>query len=136
MGRSRIVENSRGGFVSGSISVRTLCSESEHALTPPAFGALAILFFAVVFSQPKKAPSDVPLKGKIADMDLPGTTLFVTSIVLLFVALEFGGTQYAWSSYRVILCFIFSGLCMAAFVILQWYLGEKYAHTSAERESH
>jgi len=58
-------------------------------------------------------------------MDLPGTTLFVTSTVLLFVALEFGGNRYAWKSYHVLLCFVFSGLCLVAFIILQWYLGEK-----------
>lgn len=70
------------------------------------------------------------------DMDLPGTTLFVTSIVLLFIALEFGGTKYAWSNFRVILCFFFSALCMAGFVVLQWYLGEKYVRKDYEEFSH
>jgi hypothetical protein len=86
---------------------------------------LAVLFFLLVFSEPKRAPSESSLKEKIIKMDLPGTTLFVTSIVLLFVALELGGNQYAWKSFRVLLCFIFSGVCLAAFIILQWYLGEK-----------
>ncbi|KAJ4296762.1 hypothetical protein N0V90_006810 [Kalmusia sp. IMI 367209] len=54
---------------------------------------MALLFFIIVFSEPKRAPSDCTLKEKIVKMDLPGTTLFVTSIVLLFVALEFGGNR-------------------------------------------
>lgn len=58
-------------------------------------------------------------------MDLPGTTLFVTSIVLLFVALELGGDRYTWKNYRVLLCFILSGLCLVAFVMLQRSLGHK-----------
>jgi hypothetical protein len=91
------------------------------------------VFFLFVFSESKRTPSDRSLKERLVEIDFPGTTLFVTSIVLLFIGLEIGGNRYSWKSYRVLLCFIFSVLCLAAFIVLQWRLGEKYVFLGVMR---
>ncbi|KAF2797223.1 MFS general substrate transporter [Melanomma pulvis-pyrius CBS 109.77] len=88
------------------------------------FGFIALVAFCVAFREPKREPSSLRLRAKLAKMDLGGTVLFVTGIVLLFVALQLGGSEFAWTNGRVLICLILSGLCLLAFVFVQRYLGD------------
>jgi hypothetical protein len=66
----------------------------------------------------------VPFGAKIAQLDIPGNTLFIASIICLLLALQWGGVTYAWSSWRIILLFVLFGLLLAAFVVVQVFMGE------------
>ena len=70
-------------------------------------------------------PSELTFKQKLVEMDLPGTTLFVSSMTSLFLALQWGGTDYPWSNSKVWGLILGSGLLFAAFIALQIYLGER-----------
>lgn len=62
-------------------------------------------------------------------MDLGGTILFISSMVCLFLALQWGGLEYPWSSSRVWGLILGFGLLMIAFVALQLHLGDEYAES-------
>ncbi|KAK5108519.1 hypothetical protein LTR62_008259 [Meristemomyces frigidus] len=58
-------------------------------------------------------------------LDLIGTTIFVPCVICLLLALQWGGTTYAWSDYRIIICFTFFAILVLIFVAVQWYSGDK-----------
>ena len=57
-------------------------------------------------------------------MDLPGTALFLPAIVCILIALQWGGTIYAWRSWRIILLLTVGGILLVCFVVLQFFRGE------------
>lgn len=65
----------------------------------------------------------MPLSGKLAQLDSGSMALFVPSIVCLILALQWGGSQYQWSSWRIIVLFVVSFCLLAAFASLQWRNG-------------
>ncbi|ROW00329.1 hypothetical protein VMCG_07322 [Cytospora schulzeri] len=58
-------------------------------------------------------------------LDPLGFIAFVPSIVCVLLALEWGGTTYAWNSGQIIALFIVFGVTLLAFVGIQTWLGEK-----------
>jgi hypothetical protein len=52
-------------------------------------------------------------------LDPVGTLFFLPSIVCLLLALQWGGTSYAWSSWRIILLLTLFGACLVAFIVVQ-----------------
>ncbi|KAF2871372.1 MFS general substrate transporter [Massariosphaeria phaeospora] len=89
------------------------------------FGFAAVIAILFLYREPKRPDSDLDAREKLANIDVGGTVLFVTSIVMLFIALQIGGTDFAWTNIRVLICFIISGICLAGFGFLQWRLGER-----------
>ena len=92
-----------------------------------AFGALSILLMVFGFRQPKRQRSGLSFKEKVVRMDLGGTVLFISSIICLFLGLEWGGTDVPWSNSKAWGMLLGFGLLMSAFIALQLYMGEKYA---------
>ena len=76
--------------------------------------------------EPKREPLQLTRREKIVRLDLGGTTLFVGSIVCLFLALQWGGNNLPWSHSRIWGLLLGSGLLIIAFIILQYRMGEKY----------
>ncbi|CAG8971355.1 hypothetical protein HYALB_00005974 [Hymenoscyphus albidus] len=89
------------------------------------FGAIAAIIFFLGFKSPVMKPSTLTFKEKLMEMDVPGTVLFVTSMTTLFLALQWGGSDYPWSNSKVWGLLLGSGLLFSAFLALQTYLGEK-----------
>jgi uncharacterized membrane protein (DUF485 family) len=65
-------------------------------------------------------------KEKIIKMDLGGTVLFISSIICLFLALQWGGNEVPWSDSKTWGLILGFGLLMIAFIVLQLRMGEKY----------
>ncbi|KAL9056772.1 MAG: hypothetical protein Q9162_002743 [Coniocarpon cinnabarinum] len=85
--------------------------------------AMAIVFFL------RLPPHNSPFKGKtplqmFLMLDPLGVVLFLGSIISLFIALQWGGTTYAWSNGRIIGLFVVFGLALIAFCLEQWWGGE------------
>ncbi len=60
-----------------------------------------------------------------SNLDPIGTTIFVPCVICLLLALQWGGTTYAWSNYRIIVCLVFFATMLLTFVAVQWFLENK-----------
>ncbi|KAE8350912.1 major facilitator superfamily domain-containing protein [Aspergillus coremiiformis] len=84
--------------------------------------ALFILFF---FQAPKSVKDKTGLKNQVRQLDIPGTILFMPSIICVLLALQWGGTMYAWSNARIIALFVVFGILLIAFLGVQWWQQDK-----------
>jgi hypothetical protein len=66
----------------------------------------------------------LPLKTKLRRLDYVGATLIFGAICCLLLAIQWGGTTYAWSSSRIIGLFVGLGVLLTTFTVLQWRLGD------------
>ncbi|CEO58354.1 hypothetical protein PMG11_03084 [Penicillium brasilianum] len=80
---------------------------------------LAMLFF---FLRVPHTPQPCSWKRQILRLDPLGSFLFLPSVICFLLALQWGGTTYAWNSGRIIALFVLSGVLMIAFVIVQIWL--------------
>ena len=88
-------------------------------------GAVTFLFIAVFFSSPhREAQAKLTWKEKIGQMDLLGTGIFVPAVVCLLLALQWGGSEYEWNSWRIIMLLVFFGVLILAFLGVQLWKGE------------
>ncbi|KAJ4012845.1 hypothetical protein NW752_006116 [Fusarium irregulare] len=82
-------------------------------------GAVASVFLFFFHTMSKKKHESVPALEHITRLDPLGTFFFVPSMVCLILALQWGGSTYAWSSWRLIVLFVIFGLTLIAFAIVQ-----------------
>jgi MFS family permease len=90
--------------------------------------ALLVIFFILQPFPPVKP--DMPIVERLKNLDLLGEFFIIPSIVSLLLALQWGGTMYAWSNGRIIVLFVVFGLCAIAFVAVE-VLTQKTATISA-----
>jgi len=62
------------------------------------------------------------LRQKIAKLDLLGELFLFPSIICLLLALQWGGTTYAWSNGRIIALFVLFAVLLIAFVLVQIFM--------------
>ena len=81
---------------------------------------IAILLFTLKIPMPpsKKTPS---ISQQFQELDPIGTACFLPSIICLLLALQWGGSTYAWSDGRIIALFVVFGVLLLAFIGVQWW---------------
>ncbi|KAF2173022.1 hypothetical protein M409DRAFT_62654 [Zasmidium cellare ATCC 36951] len=90
----------------------------------------AIAAVVVVFCLPpdnKKDPDrfkDNTWLQIAAKFDPLGIAIFVPSIICLLLALTWGGQQYSWSNWRVILVLVIFGVGIIVWAVQQWFAGD------------
>jgi len=62
------------------------------------------------------------LKARLSTFDIGGQALFLLGMILLILALTWGGATYAWDSAHVIAPFIIGGLLACAFICWQYLM--------------
>ncbi|KAJ7896628.1 MFS transporter [Mycena olivaceomarginata] len=92
-------------------------------------GGLTLFIIALIFKTPNSADHKAPavpltLRQRIELFDPWGTLTFVPAIVSLLLALQWGGSKYAWKSGRIIALFVVFGVLITAFIALQIQQGE------------
>lgn len=88
-----------------------------------AFSALAAVLF---FDSPaKKEILRVGTTEKIRQMDLSGAMVLISSVVCLFLALEWGGSTLPWNAPRIIGLFVGFGLLLLVFIAMQVRAGSE-----------
>lgn len=88
-------------------------------------GAVTILIIAIFFKSPKRtAQSQLTWREQLGSMDPIGTAIFLPAIVCVLLALQWGGTMYAWSNGRIIALFIIFGILAAIWVGVQIWQGD------------
>ncbi|KAL4794555.1 major facilitator superfamily domain-containing protein [Aspergillus venezuelensis] len=80
-------------------------------------GGSTLLVVTSLFKNPathKITPQ--PALQNLKQLKIPSLAIFTGFIVCLLLALQWGGTTYPWSSARVILCLVLSGVFIAIFL--------------------
>ena len=103
------------------ISLKSLMT--ERTVVPiGAVAVIGILIFLHVDQELEKAAGGI--MDQIMSFDPIGNALFVSAVICLLLALQWGGTTYDWSSGRIIALFVLFGVLFVAFVAVQFWLGE------------
>ncbi|KAJ5211939.1 uncharacterized protein N7498_003585 [Penicillium cinerascens] len=84
------------------------------------FGLVTAVFIIIFFKSPNTSSNNTStFLQRLQMMDLEGTTLFVPGVVCLLLALQWGGTTYAWQSGHIIALFSVFGILAFCFVWVQ-----------------
>lgn len=91
----------------------TLCSQDSPS---DKRGRIFMVFF---WNPPVRKSQSAPLFEHIKRLDPLGTFFFIPSVVCLLLALQWGGSSYAWANWRIILLFVLFGVLGFAFAAVQ-----------------
>ena len=80
----------------------------------------------IIFFHPERRTVSGSFLHRIVDLDLTGNFLLITAVIMLLLALQWGGTTYPWNSATVI--GLLTGAGVEIFVFLGW---QKYRGESA-----
>jgi hypothetical protein len=86
----------------------------------------AVSLVAITFLLKPQPASDpgLTIKQKIAKLDLLGEICLFPCVICLLLALQWGGTTYAWNEWRIIVLFVFFAVLLVAFVAVQILMPE------------
>lgn len=105
-----------GPLIGGAFTERATWRWCFYMNLPIGVVAFAFLF---IFEFPKNTIEPLSNKQKLVRLDPLGTFFFVPSIVCLLLALQWGGSTYAWSNWRIIILFVFFAIGAVAFAVVQ-----------------
>ncbi|KAH6654694.1 major facilitator superfamily domain-containing protein [Truncatella angustata] len=88
-------------------------------------GAVSMLIVVLFLHLSPPQQADLPLKQKLLRMDPIGNLLFAPSIISLLLALQWGGSDYAWSNARIIALLVLFGVLLALWIWTQSWQKEK-----------
>ncbi|KAI5247677.1 MFS general substrate transporter [Aureobasidium subglaciale] len=80
-------------------------------------GAITVLFLFFFFNPPKQDLNTTPAR-KMAALDLIGLFLFAPATVMMLLALQWGGLEYAWGSATII--GLFAGAVVLTCIFALW----------------
>lgn len=83
---------------------------------------MPIVFLHIPNEVRKESPA-VVLRNIHHHLDLLGFALFAPSIVMLLLALQFGGNQFTWNSSQVIGLFCGAGITFIAWMVWNYHKG-------------
>ena len=89
------------------------------------FGAISIITVACFFKPPKRKSTGLTTKEKILEIDLLGALFLICAIVCLLLALQWGGSKYAWKDSKVWGCLLGFALFIAVFIVQQFRRGDR-----------
>jgi hypothetical protein len=87
-------------------------------------GGVTFAFLVLFFHPPARVSDSTTLAQKLAKLDLFGALLFIPSIIMILLALQWGGTQYVWKSATIIGLFLGGGGLIAIFMAWQGFKGD------------
>ncbi|KAJ5502678.1 Major facilitator superfamily domain general substrate transporter [Penicillium fimorum] len=89
------------------------------------FGAVTFLFVLFFFQTPKAIMKKSTFKEQLKELDLVGSLFFLPAIISLLLALQWGGTKYAWGSGRIVGLFVVFGVLGLVFIGIQIWAGDR-----------
>ncbi|GFP57151.1 hypothetical protein ACSS6W_004262 [Trichoderma asperelloides] len=82
-------------------------------------GGVVMIIVAAFLKIPKQESTKLPWKDKILGLDPLGTLCLVPSVICLVLALQWGGSIYAWNSARIIALLTLMSILFIAFIAIQ-----------------
>ena len=85
-------------------------------------GAFTLIFIILFYKPTLRAQKvETSWRGKLEQIDLFGTLIFLPAVVCLLLALQWGGSTYAWGSARIIVLLVLTVVLGAIFVGIQFW---------------
>jgi len=85
-------------------------------------GAITIMTIMFLFHDPERpAVTSIGWKARLKSFDLFGNLFLMPAIISLFLALQWGGSKYAWGNGRIIGLFVVFGVLIVGFVAVQFW---------------
>ena len=109
-----------GGLLTDRLTWRW-CFFIELPLTVTAF--VIVVFFFDTARRNNSGPST--FREKLRSLDLLGTAIFIPCLTSLLLALQWGGSRYGWSDWRVVTATGLFAILAVSFAFLQWHLQER-----------
>ncbi|OHW89508.1 MFS toxin efflux pump [Colletotrichum incanum] len=78
-------------------------------------GGVALVVVLFVFTGSDKSNKGPSLRSRILQLDLLGAAALVPAVVMLLLAIQWGGTEFAWKSPTIIGLFVGSGVLILLF---------------------
>ncbi|GFF63167.1 putative HC-toxin efflux carrier TOXA [Aspergillus lentulus] len=88
-------------------------------------GAVVIVVILLFLDIPDRPNTQRPLKEKLRQLNGLGILAIIPGIVCLCLALQWGGTKYAWSEGRVVALLVLGLVFLIAFVMVQVWKPEQ-----------
>nr|A0A3T0QHT2.1 RecName: Full=Varicidin biosynthesis cluster MFS-type transporer [Talaromyces variabilis]AZZ09609.1 major facilitator superfamily ORF1 [Talaromyces variabilis] len=89
----------------------------------PLGGVTAVAVFLFV-RLPSPQGGATTFLGLLQKLDALGTCILMPLIICLLLALQWGGTTYAWNSWRVVLCLVLFTVLLVAWLYVQYRQGD------------
>jgi MFS family permease len=83
-------------------------------------GAVTAIALVILFHPPIRPNEQQPLMERAKKLDLIGAFLFIPSIIMVLLALQWGGNEYPWNSATII--GLFCGFVALFVVFIAWQL--------------
>ncbi|KAL6718614.1 hypothetical protein ACLMJK_002848 [Lecanora helva] len=88
-------------------------------------GAVTLVVLILVLKLPNPPMASASgFKQKFLQLDPLGTSCFLPGVICLLLALQWGGTTYAWGNARIITLLALFGVLMVAFAVVLVWKGE------------
>ncbi|KAJ7667109.1 major facilitator superfamily domain-containing protein [Mycena rosella] len=83
-------------------------------------GAITLLVMIFMFKSPHQDKGEaMTLKQRLGQFDPIGSIIIIPAVVSLLLALQWGGSTYAWKSARIIALFVVFGVLTLVFIAVQ-----------------
>ncbi|KAL2037090.1 hypothetical protein N7G274_010217 [Stereocaulon virgatum] len=82
-------------------------------------GGCALAILAFILQVPGAHSANTSWREQVKQLDPFGTVVFISGIVCLLLALQWGGTTYAWKDARIIVLLVLFVLLLSTFIAIQ-----------------
>ena len=104
-------------FVLPSLCYAQLNELTRHSNLP--IGAVTFVLLVFILHLPAAGTVNTPIRQKIAQLDPLGSLFFLPSVVCFLLALQWGGSTYAWNDGRIIALLVVSVVLIVCFIAIQ-----------------
>ncbi|MCJ1285457.1 hypothetical protein MMC26_004797 [Xylographa opegraphella] len=109
-----------GGFLTSKVSWRWC-----FWINVPIGGFALICLVLLLPSSPAPSKLEGTFMEKVKRFDPVGNAVLAPGLILFLLAIQWGGSTYAWSSARVVTCLVLGIVLIIAFMVIQYWMQEE-----------